>query len=307
MTSPQTLATFALLARRCLDAVAEAGAVVDPVAFTTADAILRFAAGEKVTKAELKRLSKACSALTDIKDDAPLQRAFRWQVNALTWLCLMATSGADHRVEVENQLCYGLTFGAAAASIPLATFEAWLAAAGVEAASLSPEPLAKPRTSPKKAAAEALALDRMAAALGPAGPLVRAKGARFDPKAAGDPVKLAALLAKKKYPAHASVLAFDATFGGLSFPEADAPEDWFETGLATVVGAFACSKSGAHVRPRGGPAERGLVPIAYTPNDGIVFLDAAGNAWFQDTIEDTEARPSELDGAAAVARLLEQA
>jgi len=57
----------------------------------------------------------------------------------------------------------------------------------------------------------------------------------------------------------------------------------------------------------GGPADRDLVPIAYTPDDGIVFLDAGGHAWFQDTIEDPEACPFERDAAGAIARLLEQA
>lgn len=87
-------------------------------------------------------------------------------------------------------------------------------------------------------------------------------------------------LASREYPAHASVLAFDARYGGLHVPDEEDTE-W-------TIGAYACLSSDAHTAPRGAPGLRGdaaLVPVIYSPNDVVYFLDGHGTAWAHDTIE----------------------
>jgi hypothetical protein len=111
---------------------------------------------------------------------------------------------------------------------------------------------------------------------------------------------LADLLAEHGYAAHPAVLAFEAAFGGLEFSE-DGDDD-----LRFLVGAGACVGSGAHAGPRGGPENTGraLVPVIYTPNDGIGYLDADGAGWFHDTIEHASASRVAADGAALLAGFL---
>lgn len=101
----------------------------------------------------------------------------------------------------------------------------------------------------------------------------------FDPAARGGEPQLRALLAEKKYAIHDAVLAYDARYGGLV--AADAPG---EEGQDWIFGAYACLRSDAHKDPRGGKADR--VPIAYSPNDVIYFIDGKGVVWAIDTIED---------------------
>lgn len=152
---------------------------------------------------------------------------------------------------------------------------------------------------------EAKALARMARALGAKGTLLATANARHDARKTGDAAALKKLLADHKYPAHPSVLAFERMFGGLVIPDdgGDSDPDWFENDEATLVGAYGCLQSNAHVHPDGGRSD--LVPVAYTPNDGILYLDEAGAAYYEDTIEDTEATKIAPNGAAAVAKLLE--
>ena len=116
------------------------------------------------------------------------------------------------------------------------------------------------------------------------------------------PDELRALLAEHGYVAHPAVLEFEVAFGGLEFLEEENGDDE----MRFLVGAGACLASGAHVRPTGGDGQEALalVPVIYTPNDGIGFLDAQGAGWFQDTIEDLDARRVADDGAALLAGFL---
>ncbi|MCE9598336.1 MAG: hypothetical protein K8S54_10250 [Spirochaetia bacterium] len=59
-----------------------------------------------------------------------------------------------------------------------------------------------------------------------------------------------------------------------------------EAGYDWIFGACACTRSNAHKNPRG--QEPGWVPIAYSPDDVIFFMDEDGFVWMIDTIEDTE-------------------
>jgi hypothetical protein len=101
-------------------------------------------------------------------------------------------------------------------------------------------------------------------------------------------------------PIHAAVLAFERDFGGINLEEGNDPD------AVWVLGAGACISSGVHEDPRGGARQRklGLVPVAYSDNDMIAYLDGEGRAWFQDTIEHDDASQVALDGRTMVARLV---
>lgn len=123
----------------------------------------------------------------------------------------------------------------------------------------------------------------------------------FDPKHRVGDTALRKFLKARKYPAHAAVLAFDQRYGGLV--AADEPG---EVGLDWLFGAHACLASEAHVEPRGAVGLRGnaaLVPVIYSPNDVIFYLDGHGAGWCEDTIEGGLERVTE-DGDRLVSRLL---
>lgn len=122
----------------------------------------------------------------------------------------------------------------------------------------------------------------------------------FDAKVRGDKNKLAAILKKKGYPTHPFITAFDAVYGGLIV--ADSPG---EEGYDWLFGAYACLKSNAHKDPRGDKPT--WVPIAYSPNDVIFFMDEKGAVWAIDTIADKKAAPFAKSGDEAMKRLLTEA
>ena len=152
-----------------------------------------------------------------------------------------------------------------------------------------------------KAASVDPAVARVAGLLGKHGRLLAKHGVRFDPKRTCTRAALVALLAKNRYPAHPAVLAFEAAFGGLLVPEPSPAADWFATGDAVLVGVCACLRSKAHKAPG---RDGGLVPVVYTMDDGIAYLDRGGRMWFEDTIEDVAPRVVARTGVAGFARLL---
>ncbi len=104
------------------------------------------------------------------------------------------------------------------------------------------------------------------------------------------------------YALHPSVMDFEAAFGGLVMPDEgeivkNGEPHW-------VFGTYACLSGGSHVAPRGGSKQRGLVPVVYSPNDIVYFLDAQGKAYAQDTIEDTSAAPYAENATALICRIL---
>lgn len=105
---------------------------------------------------------------------------------------------------------------------------------------------------------------------------------------------LKSFLTKKKYSAHQAVLAFDARYGGLIAADGAGEEgnDW-------LFGAYACLKSKAHKDPRG---KEDWVPVAYSPNDIIFYMDAKGVVWADDSIEGSQGRYAK-NGDAMVARI----
>lgn len=119
--------------------------------------------------------------------------------------------------------------------------------------------------------------------------------------------RLNELLAENEYESNPMIVAFDEAFGGLSFPDGEADEDWdMEEDGGWLVGTELCLELGGHDAPRGGDSQEdlGLIPIVYSPNDIIYFMDPQGQCWGQDTIEEPEALPCAKDGATLVTRLI---
>lgn len=143
----------------------------------------------------------------------------------------------------------------------------------------------------------------LAVHLGPVvGAHLEALPASFDAGLRGSPSALKALLAKRKYPAHPPVLAFEERYGGLLVP--DAPG---QAGFDWLFGTYGCLSGGGHVEPRGGGPTRGpaaLVPVCFSPNDNIWYLDGHGAAFAEDTIGGSGVAPFARDGDCLVARLL---
>jgi hypothetical protein len=276
-----------------LDALAADGLTIDPVLRDGLALATQKARGDKVTKATLTTARAAADAACERYRHwkTPTEKRIYWGTGEVATVLYMALSGEDCTDNVLRQSSYGL--GLDDGERAEAQTRAWYAAALADAGALSAAPTAR-----KVPAAQAAALARMAKALGKRGALLGARGARFAPKRTAEPAAVKRLLAREKYPVHASVLAFERMFGGLLIPdELDGPDD-----EATLLGTYGCLRSRAHVHPEGG--RTGLVPVAYTSNDGIVFLDRAGKAYYQDSIEDVRAKAFASTGAAAVIKLL---
>jgi hypothetical protein len=94
------------------------------------------------------------------------------------------------------------------------------------------------------------------------------------------PDELSAFLTSRNYASNSHVIAFDVEFGGRQPLSIDDPEagEW-------ILGAYACLTSNAHLNPRG---RADWVPIAYSPNDVICYIDSSGSVWAVDTIEGFE-------------------
>jgi hypothetical protein len=123
--------------------------------------------------------------------------------------------------------------------------------------------------------------------------LTRRKPMR-DPRLTADRATLAALLSARGLPTSEAVLTFEERYGGTRFADVGRGE-----GADFVLGPYALSKDDAT-----GNEERGLVPIALSPNDVWYFLDEAGAGWVQDAIEDPEPVPFATTAVIALARLV---
>ncbi len=131
--------------------------------------------------------------------------------------------------------------------------------------------------------------------------LLKAARGTVEPARRGSKAQLLKTCKAHGYAMHPSVAAFEAAFGGLVIP--DSPKQK-KNDPVWLFGAHACLVSEAHEAPRGGSKARGLVPVAYSPNDVVYFLDKQGRAYAQDTIEDPEAKPFADTGTALVARIM---
>jgi len=105
---------------------------------------------------------------------------------------------------------------------------------------------------------------------------------------------VAARLRQEEFPAHAAVLAFEDIWGGLVVP---AVPDRSQPRLS--VGAYYCLAEG--LCERGGHANLELVPIAWSPDDFVYFLNADGTVWGQHLIAMDRAAPVNDDGDTFIA------
>jgi hypothetical protein len=98
---------------------------------------------------------------------------------------------------------------------------------------------------------------------------------------------LLAALSRAGVPGHAPAIAFEKTYGGLSFPDQGEPRGWQKAGApAWLVGPVACMASFDKLPSSG---KKKLVPVLRTPDDLVYFLDEAGAVWAQDMVE--QSRP----------------
>jgi hypothetical protein len=135
--------------------------------------------------------------------------------------------------------------------------------------------------------------------------LLKRRYARMNKDSRVDTAGLVATLKKYDYPFSDAVAHFEIAYGGLQMPEYGAESDWYLTDEPIwLFGAQACLSCEAHLEARGGAKDQGLVPVVYSPNDVIYFLDRTGRGFAQDTIEDTQAIFFAANGRALLTRIL---
>jgi hypothetical protein len=104
------------------------------------------------------------------------------------------------------------------------------------------------------------------------------------------------------YQSNDFVQQFEKAYGGLEMPELGSDSN--SRSDSWLFGAYNCLLSQAHVQPRGDVPEAHLVPVVYSPNDIIYFLDPMGRAYAQDTIEEPQATLFAANALAMVCRIL---
>jgi hypothetical protein len=131
--------------------------------------------------------------------------------------------------------------------------------------------------------------------------MLKKRGGTLDVELRATRARLIKTCEDHKYPPHASVIAFEASFGGLLIPD----EPKMKTDEPCwLFGTHACLASGGHTDPRGGSKARKLVPVVYSPNDVIYYLDEQGRAYAEDTIEDPSASFYADNGVSLVCRIV---
>ncbi|HWA35762.1 MAG TPA: leucine-rich repeat domain-containing protein [Cyclobacteriaceae bacterium] len=131
--------------------------------------------------------------------------------------------------------------------------------------------------------------------------LLKKHGATVDSSLRASRAQVVKTCKENGYPAHRAVIAFEDAFGGLTMPDEPGKK---KNQPYWLFGTNACLSSGAHVRPTGGSKSRKLVPVAYSPNDIIYFLDERGNGYAEDTVEDTKATLYAETGKSLVCRII---
>lgn len=122
--------------------------------------------------------------------------------------------------------------------------------------------------------------------------LLRARGATRTRAKAAD---VKATFARHNIAPSVAQLHFESTYGGVVLPDDD--------GL-WLFGAHACLSSNAHPKLAASAQRTRLVPVAYSPNDVVYFLDAVGRGYAQDTIEDDKPVSFARDGRGIVSRIV---
>lgn len=126
--------------------------------------------------------------------------------------------------------------------------------------------------------------------------MLKQRGAVVDTGLRASRARLIETCSKYRCKPHSSVIAFEAAFGGLLIP--DGPK-MKKDEPCWLFGAHACLSSEAHVN-----SSRKLVPVVYSPNDIIYYLNEKGRGYAQDTIEDTRAYFYADNGKSLVCRIV---
>jgi hypothetical protein len=132
--------------------------------------------------------------------------------------------------------------------------------------------------------------------------MLKKRGGTIDAGLRATRAQLIKTCEEHKYSPHASVIAFEAAFGGLIIP--DEGRKIKKNEPSWLFGTHACLTSDAHVSPHGGSKSRKLVPVVYSPNDIIYYLDEQGRGYAQDTIEDPSAMLYADNGISLVCRIV---
>ncbi len=243
------VAALAVVVHSAFEKLGALGKKISPAATAALRLIERWLAGSVVSAEELQSVAKAAH-----EDDLPLakrekDRALSWANTAAGNLAYVALKRRDWKDGVRTVM-----------DAAVYTLEA----AGKDGLQIRHE-------------FEAL---RANALVNPTRPVAPVKQWKINPKSRPAAPEVAAVLFEFGYPAHDPVLQFEVSYGGFVFAQNEEPY-W-------IFGAYDCLKSGAHKNPRGKSGLTGkaaLVPVAYSPNDVIYYLDGYGVAWVHDTIE----------------------
>jgi hypothetical protein len=131
--------------------------------------------------------------------------------------------------------------------------------------------------------------------------MLKKRGAKMNAGLRATKSQLVKTCKEHRYPLHASVVAFEESFGGLVIPD----EPKMKKGEPCwLFGTYACLTEGGHTSPRGGSKARKLVPVVCSPNDIIYYLDEQGRGYAEDTIEDISATLYADNGTSLVCRIL---
>jgi hypothetical protein len=131
--------------------------------------------------------------------------------------------------------------------------------------------------------------------------MLKKRGAVIDAKLRATQEQLTKTCSEQEYQPHAAVISFEAAFGGLLIPDGSEME---QDEPCWIFGTHACLTTGGHTSPRGGIEGHKLVPVVYSPNDIIYYLDEQGRGYAEDTIEDVSASPYAEDGTSLVCRIV---
>ncbi len=131
--------------------------------------------------------------------------------------------------------------------------------------------------------------------------MLKRRGGNLDAGLRASRAQLIKTCKEHGYPTLAPVIAFEAAFGGLLIPD-DPKKKKSEP--CWLFGTHACLTTGGHSAPRGGGKARKLVPVVYSPNDIIYYLNEQGRGYAEDTIEDLSAVLYAENGISLVCRIV---
>jgi Leucine rich repeat len=128
--------------------------------------------------------------------------------------------------------------------------------------------------------------------------MLKQRGGFMDAGLRASRMRLIKTCEEHGYPSYASVIAFESAFGGLVIPGGRKMKKGEPCWL---FGTHACLTTGGHTAP--GKARK-LVPVVYSPNDIIYYLDEQGRGYAEDTIEDLSAAFYADNGTSLVCRIV---